>query len=122
MFTAFIAFWQVWGPSSTERGLGGSEEAATYLSRELVKREFCVVVFGNPPYEVRHRHPVSCLSTWICTQEFVDDCVARVRKERKGRDMSCWCARIRFLLLLLVSLLYDLLCFTCRNGALIPQE
>ena len=49
--TAFTAE-QSWGPSSVERGgrgLGGSEEAAVYLSRELAKLGYCVRVYGNPP-------------------------------------------------------------------------
>lgn len=42
---------QVWGPSSLERGVGGSEEAAIYLARELSHRGICVRVYGNPPPE-----------------------------------------------------------------------
>ena len=40
-----------WGPSSLARGIGGSEEAVVYLSRELSRRGYCVRVYGNPPPE-----------------------------------------------------------------------
>ena len=42
---------QVWGPSSIEKGVGGSEEAAIYLSRQLAALGYCVRVYGNPPME-----------------------------------------------------------------------
>jgi len=40
-----------WGPSSILRGVGGSEEAAVYLSRELTRLGYCVRVYGNPTPE-----------------------------------------------------------------------
>jgi hypothetical protein len=43
---------KVWGPASIQKGVGGSEEAAIHLSRELSKRGFCVIVYGNPPVQV----------------------------------------------------------------------
>jgi len=46
-----MSFKQVWGPSAIERGVGGSEEAAIYLSRELSERGYCVTVYGNPAAE-----------------------------------------------------------------------
>ena len=40
--------WQQWGPKSTSNGIGGSEEAVIYLSRELVKRGWRVTVYADP--------------------------------------------------------------------------
>eukprot|EP00960_Hanusia_phi_P024154 712197-Hanusia_phi.AAC.2 len=42
---------QRWGPSSTQRGVGGSEEAAIYMVRELARMGWCVRVYGNPEVE-----------------------------------------------------------------------
>ena len=57
---------QSWGPSSVVRGLGGSEEAAVYLSRELTRRGYCVRVYGNPPTEEFgvDEHGVEWLPFW----------------------------------------------------------
>ena len=42
----------VWGPTTlARRGLGGSEEAVVYVSRELAARGWDVVVYANPPPE-----------------------------------------------------------------------
>ncbi|RLN32139.1 hypothetical protein BBJ28_00007066 [Nothophytophthora sp. Chile5] len=44
------SWWGQWGPSSVEEsGLGGSEEAVVFLSRELQKLGYWVEVYGNPP-------------------------------------------------------------------------
>lgn len=40
-----------WSPKSLETGLGGSEEAVVYLSRELAKLGWKVTVFANPGKE-----------------------------------------------------------------------
>ncbi|CAM9108296.1 unnamed protein product, partial [Scytosiphon promiscuus] len=37
-----------WGPSSLDQGLGGSEEAVIYLSRELARLGFWVEVYADP--------------------------------------------------------------------------
>jgi glycosyltransferase involved in cell wall biosynthesis len=37
-----------WGPSSLSHGLGGSESAVIYLTRELTKQGYKVTVFGDP--------------------------------------------------------------------------
>jgi protein O-GlcNAc transferase len=42
------AWWGQWGPSSLETGLGGSEEAVVFLSRELQKLGYWVEVYGDP--------------------------------------------------------------------------
>ena len=42
---------QVWSPASIEKGVGGSEEAAIYLSRQLAALGYCVRVYGNPAME-----------------------------------------------------------------------
>ncbi|DAZ99932.1 TPA: hypothetical protein N0F65_008739 [Lagenidium giganteum] len=44
-------WWNQWGPLSLAHGLGGSEEAVVFLSRELVRLGYHVEVFGNPPSE-----------------------------------------------------------------------
>ena len=38
-----------WGPSSLGRGVGGSEEAVIFVSRELARRGWAVEVYANPP-------------------------------------------------------------------------
>ena len=38
-----------WGPSSLGRGVGGSEEAVIFISRELARRGWAVEVYANPP-------------------------------------------------------------------------
>ena len=43
------SWWPGWGPASVGRGLGGSEEAVVFLSRELVLRGFWVEIYGQPP-------------------------------------------------------------------------
>ena len=40
--------WESWSPKSLETGLGGSEEAIVYLSKELVKKGWKVTVYANP--------------------------------------------------------------------------
>ena len=66
---------QAWGPSSVVRGLGGSEEAAVYVSRELVKRGYCVRVYGNPnPEEYGvDEHGVEWLPFWAFRQADAPD-------------------------------------------------
>lgn len=39
--------WEDWGPPSVLKGIGGSEEAAIYLSKELVKLGYKVTVFNS---------------------------------------------------------------------------
>lgn len=41
-------WWEHWGPSSLETGLGGSEEAVVFLARELQKLGYWVEVYGDP--------------------------------------------------------------------------
>jgi tetratricopeptide (TPR) repeat protein len=43
--------WEQWSPKSLEKGLGGSEEAVVYLSRELANRGWKVTVYANPQQE-----------------------------------------------------------------------
>ncbi len=69
---------QSWGPSSVVRGLGGSEEAAVYLSRELARLGHCVRVYGNPPSEEwgLDEHGVEWLPFWdLGTSDKVDNVV-----------------------------------------------
>ncbi|ETI50642.1 hypothetical protein F443_05800 [Phytophthora nicotianae P1569] len=42
------SWWEKWGPSSLNTGLGGSEEAVVFLSRELQKLGYWVEVYGDP--------------------------------------------------------------------------
>ncbi|OWZ14777.1 UDP-N-acetylglucosamine-peptide N-acetylglucosaminyltransferase [Phytophthora megakarya] len=41
-------WWEHWGPSSLNTGLGGSEEAVVFLARELQKLGYWVEVYGDP--------------------------------------------------------------------------
>jgi tetratricopeptide (TPR) repeat protein len=40
-----------WGPHTLDKGMGGSEEAIVYLTRELAKKGYQVTVFGEVPKE-----------------------------------------------------------------------
>ncbi|KAG6972079.1 hypothetical protein JG687_00001665 [Phytophthora cactorum] len=42
------AWWGKWGPTSLNSGLGGSEEAVVFLSRELQKLGYWVEIYGDP--------------------------------------------------------------------------
>jgi protein O-GlcNAc transferase len=44
-------WWDEWGPSSLKKGLGGSEEAVLFLSRELSQLGYWVEIYGNPSVE-----------------------------------------------------------------------
>lgn len=51
-----------WGPDTLEQGMGGSEEAIIYLSRELAKQGHNVAVFNHrtgPLYDRAHLSPIS---------------------------------------------------------------
>lgn len=39
--------WEEWGPASVIAGIGGSEEAVIYLSKELVKQGYSVTVYNS---------------------------------------------------------------------------
>ena len=39
--------YEEWGPHTLDKGMGGSEEAIVYLSRELVKQGYAVTVYGE---------------------------------------------------------------------------
>ena len=43
-----------WDPDSISSGICGSEEAVIYISHELAKLGFRVIVFGDPPNDSRH--------------------------------------------------------------------
>jgi glycosyltransferase involved in cell wall biosynthesis len=43
-----------WDEESIQTGIGGSEEAVIYLSREFAQRGFKVLIFGNPPKHSLH--------------------------------------------------------------------
>lgn len=45
------AWWGQWGPSSLGTGLGGSEEAVVFLTRELQRLGYWVEVYGDPPVQ-----------------------------------------------------------------------
>lgn len=42
------SWWNQWGPTSLITGLGGSEEAVVFLTRELLKLGYWVEVYGDP--------------------------------------------------------------------------
>lgn len=49
IFTFIIAGTTPWDPDDIKKGITGSEEAVIYISDELVKLGYKVVVLGNPP-------------------------------------------------------------------------
>ena len=55
-----------WGPSSQERGIGGSESAVIALSRALAAQGWAVEVYASPPHEEIgiDSHGVSWLPHW----------------------------------------------------------
>lgn len=44
--------YEEWGPQTLDKGMGGSEEAVVYLSRELAKLGWSVTVFGEIPHDL----------------------------------------------------------------------
>jgi tetratricopeptide (TPR) repeat protein len=46
--------YEEWGPHTLDKGMGGSEEAVIYLSRELSKLGYEVTVFGEVDHPVAH--------------------------------------------------------------------
>ena len=49
IFTYQIPGQSPWDPDSIQSGITGSEEAVIYMSKELARLGYCVLVFGNPP-------------------------------------------------------------------------
>lgn len=49
--------YEEWGPNTLDKGMGGSEEAAVYLSRELAKLGWHVTVYGEVDYEESFEGP-----------------------------------------------------------------
>lgn len=43
--------WEKWSPKNTSRGIGGSEEAVIYLTKELAKLGWRVIVYADPQEE-----------------------------------------------------------------------
>lgn len=51
------SWWSPWGPSSLEKGIGGSEEAVIHLARELQQLGYWVEVYGElPEHDITHTH------------------------------------------------------------------
>jgi len=44
--------YEEWGPHTTDKGMGGSEEAIVYLSRALAEKGYRVTVYGEVPHEI----------------------------------------------------------------------
>lgn len=67
------ATYEAWGPSDVKtKGLGGSEEAVVYLSRELVRLGWCVDVYSNCSEPGEH-DGVRYFNHWTWRQEFQYD-------------------------------------------------
>lgn len=49
IFTYNCSASKPWDPDSIKQGITGSEEAIIYMSQELAKLDYQVMVFGNPP-------------------------------------------------------------------------
>ena len=49
--------YEEWGPHTLDKGMGGSEEAVVYLSREMAKQGYDVTVFGELSSEFVTEHP-----------------------------------------------------------------
>ncbi|ETW05011.1 hypothetical protein, variant [Aphanomyces invadans] len=70
-------WWGEWGPYSTETGVGGSEEAVIYMSRELVAVGYRVEIFGNPPEAMTDSYGVHWFPhTWFDPDEPSDVFIA----------------------------------------------
>jgi len=48
-----------WDPDSIKTGITGSEEAVIYAAEELCKLGYKVVIFGEPPANSSHSHPLA---------------------------------------------------------------
>lgn len=49
------SWWSPWGPSSLEKGIGGSEEAVIHLARELQQLGYWIEVYGElPEHDITH--------------------------------------------------------------------
>lgn len=51
--------YEEWGPHTLDKGMGGSEEAVVYLSREFAKKGYDVTVYGNTKDTVLDKHGVT---------------------------------------------------------------
>ncbi len=56
--------WEEWYPGTLETGIGGSEEAVIRLSKELTKKGYNVVVYGNPGKNRGDYDGVLYLNSW----------------------------------------------------------
>ncbi len=57
IFTGKRAEFKPWDPDTIRSGITGSEEAVIYISEQLAKLGFNVIVFGDPPFQSRYSHP-----------------------------------------------------------------
>jgi glycosyltransferase involved in cell wall biosynthesis len=48
-----------WDPETVKKGITGSEEAVIYISKELVKLGYKVIVYGDPPKGSLHSMPAA---------------------------------------------------------------
>ena len=56
--------WEMWNPESAKTGIGGSEEAVIYLSKELQKLGWKVKVYGNHGTEAKDYDGVMYVPFW----------------------------------------------------------
>lgn len=56
IYTGFISNAEPWDPDSIQTGVSGSEEAVIYMSEQLARLGYQVLVLGNPPSGSRYSH------------------------------------------------------------------
>ena len=59
IFTFLCQGVKPWDPDSTKTGITGSEEAVIYAADELQKLGYKVTIFGEPPQNSNHSHPLA---------------------------------------------------------------
>lgn len=56
--------YEEWGPHTLDKGMGGSEEAVVYLTRELAKLGYEVTVFGDVPKQMMSEEGTTNAVRW----------------------------------------------------------
>jgi len=62
--------YEEWGPHTTDKGMGGSEEAVVYLSRELTKLGYQVVIYGAVDEKIRDGEEGTICPIYLPWREF----------------------------------------------------
>lgn len=62
--------YEEWGPHTTDKGMGGSEEAVIYLSREMCKLGYQVVIYGAVEEKIRDGEEGTICPIYLPWREF----------------------------------------------------